>query len=239
MSGRWRGWLAAAAVIGGAGYTVGAQIAATWLGAAVTSAGAERRVSLTFDDGPDPDYTPRILDALARRDVRATFFLVGGRARALAGVARSIADAGHDVANHTESHVNLWLTPPRRTREEIVRAQRSIAEATGDRPVFFRPPWGKMNAAALRVCDEERLTPVLWNIRGEGFLWRPSAERMAREVVSRGEPGAIICLHDRGGFPDTPARVLQALPAIIDGLRDRGLDPVPLRDLLTSGIRFS
>lgn len=226
-------------MVSGVGYTIGAQAAAAWFGGAVKTAEGGDRVSLTFDDGPHPEHTPRFLDVLARHDVRATFFLVGRHAAACPDVARAIADAGHDVANHTESHVNLWTISPRRTREEILRAQASIARATGVRPVFFRPPWGKMNAAAFGVCADERLTPVLWSVRGEGFVWRPSAECMAAEVVRRSAPGAIICLHDRGGFPDTPARVLAALPAIIDGLRARRLSPVPLREALMKGVRLA
>lgn len=215
----------------GAAYTVGAQLLAR-LGFAVRRGPATYRVALTFDDGPHPVYTPRLLELLAAHRVRATFFLIGRHAEQHPEVVREIVRTGHDLGSHTYHHRHLWGLDPIRTRAEILRGHRAV-EAVAAHPVrFFRPPWGAMNLAALAICRAAGIVPVLWSVRAEGYFARPPAAAMAREVVRRSHPGAIVNLHDRGGFPDTPERVLQALPAMIAGLRARGLEPVPLRELL-------
>ncbi len=212
-------------------YTVGAQVL-TRFGGAVRRGPPVPHVALTFDDGPHPVYTPRILEVLAEHGVQAAFFLVGRHAERHPELVRRIAAEGHTLGSHTYGHRHLWRLSPWGTREEILRGHRAVEAASG-RPVrFFRPPWGTVNLASLVVCRMEGLCPVLWSVRGEGYRWKPSWEEMARAVVRSAHPGAIIGLHDRGGFPDTPERVLRALPRILAGLRARGLSPVALEALL-------
>ncbi|MCS7235502.1 MAG: polysaccharide deacetylase family protein [Armatimonadota bacterium] len=215
----------------GLGYTVGAQLAAR-AGAAVRSGPARPQVALTFDDGPHPEYTLRIVEVLAHHQVRATFFFVGRHALELPEVAREVVRAGHCVGTHTLSHPHLWTLGPGATWREVAAGVQAVQQATGIRPRYFRPPWGTFNLAALHACRVLGLVPVLWTVRGEGYRWKPSADEMVREVVRRAHPGAVVNLHDRGGFPDTPARVLAALPGILRGLRSRGLQPVSLDELL-------
>lgn len=225
-----RAWIGTGLVGAVAAYTLGAQLLVR-LGAAVRRGPYRRRVALTFDDGPHPVYTPRLLELLDVSGVCATFFLVGRHAEEHPEVVRAIA-ARHDLGSHTYSHPHLWRLSPQQTRREILGGHRTV-EAIAGRPVrFFRPPWGAMNLAALWICQAEGIVPVLWTVRGEGAVLRPSAEEMAQAVVRRSHPGAIVNLHDRGGFPDTPERVLRALPTIIAGLRARGLELVGLAELL-------
>lgn len=226
-------WIAGGAALSAVAYTIGAHAAARW-GAAVRSGPHVMRVALTFDDGPHPEFTPRFLDVLAEHGARGSFFLIGRHAEEEPEVARAIVESGHDVGSHTYSHRHLWSLGPAATRDEILRGRDSVVRVVGTDARYFRPPWGTFNAAALRVCRAEGLIPVLWTVRGEGYRWRPSVEEMVREVVRRPHPGAIIDLHDRGGFPDTPRRVLAALPGILSGLRARGLEPVTLSELLGS-----
>ncbi len=222
------GWVLLGA---GLGYTVGAQLAArAW--AAVRRGPGRPQVALTFDDGPHPEYTLRIVEVLARHQARATFFFVGRHALELPEVAREVARAGHCVGTHTFSHPHLWTLGPGATWREVAAGVDAVQQATGLRPRYFRPPWGTFNLAALHACRALALVPVLWTVRGEGYRWRPTADEMVREVVRRAHPGAVVNLHDRGGFPDTPARVLAALPGILRGLRSRGLQPVSLDELL-------
>jgi len=108
---------------------------------------AGRRVALTFDDGPDPEWTPRVLDLLGAAGVRATFFLIGARAAQAPAVVKRIAGDGHEVANHSWSHRNPWLCGPATTRAEVRRAHDTLADLTGVAPRHFRPPWGMVNAA--------------------------------------------------------------------------------------------
>ncbi len=228
------GWWAFAACGAVAGvYTIGAQILAR-AGVAVRRGSHAPRVALTFDDGPHPDYTLRILEVLARYGVQATFFFVGQNALQHPAVARAVASSGHEVGSHTLRHRHLWTLDPRSTWDEVISGHRAVEDVTGVRSVYFRPPWGAFNLPSLWACRRLALLPVLWSVRAEGWRWRPDPPRMVEEVVRRSHPGAIVNLHDRGGFPDTPERVLVALPKIVEGLRSRGLEPAPLQEVLGS-----
>jgi peptidoglycan/xylan/chitin deacetylase (PgdA/CDA1 family) len=192
-----------------------------------------RRIALTFDDGPDARWTPRVLEALGNTDVRGTFFLIGERAACAPAVVEAIARAGHEIGNHSWSHPNFWFTTPRRTREEIERGHAVVTELTGRAPRLFRPPWGIVNAAmfsAVRACGERC---VFWSIQPEGV--RPQAGAIqARHVIERAHPGAIVDLHDADGVPGAPERLAAALPPMIDGLRDAGYSFVTVSELLAA-----
>jgi peptidoglycan/xylan/chitin deacetylase (PgdA/CDA1 family) len=193
---------------------------------------AGRRVALTFDDGPDPEWTPRVLDILAERDVRGTFFLVGERAARAGAAVRAMRARGHEVASHGWSHRSLWLCGPRRTAVEIDRTQELLAELGGTAPRFFRPPWGMVNAAMFPLLRARGLRPVFWSIQPEGL--RPAeAAAQTSHVVRRAHPGAIVDLHDAEGTPGAPARLVAALPAMIDGLRAAGYELTTVGGLLT------
>jgi peptidoglycan/xylan/chitin deacetylase (PgdA/CDA1 family) len=192
---------------------------------------AGRRIALTFDDGPDPEWTPRVVEALAAHDVRATFFLVGERAVRAAAAVRAIIAAGHEIASHGWSHRSLWLCGPRRTAEEIDRAQDAIAGLSGAKPRFFRPPWGMVNAAMFPLLRARDLRPIFWSIQPEGL--RPaSADEQWTHVVSHAHAGAIVDLHDAEGTPGAPARLLAALPSMIGGLRGAGYELATVGELL-------
>jgi peptidoglycan-N-acetylglucosamine deacetylase len=228
---------AAVALAGAAAYTLGAYVATEGLGIGVVKRGPARpMVALTFDDGPDPEYTPRILDALASAGARATFFMVGRQINAAAPVARAVAEGGHELGNHTYGHRHLWTLSPAASIAEVDRGAAAIADATGVTPRYFRPPWGTFNWAAYARAAQIGEERVLWSVRPEGLIVAAAAPRMAAFVVRKAHPGAIINLHDRGGHPSTPKETSLALPGMIAGLRARGFEIVPLRVLL-SGLR--
>jgi peptidoglycan/xylan/chitin deacetylase (PgdA/CDA1 family) len=190
-----------------------------------------RRLALTFDDGPDPDFTPRVLDLLGREGVRGTFFLVGERAARAPGVVRAIAAAGHEIGNHTWSHTNLWTCGPRRTESEIRRSHETLADLSGRAPALFRPPWGAVNAAMFPALRRVGARCVFWSIQPEGR--RPiDARTQAARVVRRAHPGAIVDLHDAEGTPRAPERLLEALPPMLAGLRERGFRFSTVSELL-------
>jgi peptidoglycan/xylan/chitin deacetylase (PgdA/CDA1 family) len=225
---RWRPALVAAAAAW-AGYAWGAHLLVP-LAVRRGHPGA-RCIALTFDDGPDAAWTPRVLDLLGAADVRGTFFVVGERAARAPDVVRAIAGAGHDLGNHGWSHSSLWRAGPRRTAAEIGDTQALVGDLVGTAPRDFRPPWGMMNAAMFAVLHRHRMRCVLWSIQPEGL--RPvDAARQARRVVSRAHPGAIVDLHDAEGTRAAPERLCAALPRIIDGLRDAGYELVTLTELL-------
>jgi peptidoglycan/xylan/chitin deacetylase (PgdA/CDA1 family) len=204
---------------------------ATPLVCARRGARSGRRIALTFDDGPDPSWTPRVLAILAGRRVPASFFLVGARAARAPDTVRRIAGAGHDVLNHGWSHRNLWLCGPRRTQAEVGRAHEVLATLAGREPRYFRPPWGMVNAVLWRALGRYRERCVLWSIQPEGLRPCP-AEAQTRRVVRWAHPGAIVALHDAEGTPGAPARLCAALPLMIDGLRDAGYEFATVGELL-------
>jgi peptidoglycan-N-acetylglucosamine deacetylase len=193
-----------------------------------------RRIALTFDDGPDPAWTPRIADLLAARGVRATFFLVGQRADASPASVRAVVDAGHEIGSHGWSHRSLWLCGPRRTADEVLRAQERLADLSGVAPRLFRPPWGMVNAALFGVLRGAALRCVLWSIQPEGLRPR-TAFAQAEHVLARAHPGAIVDLHDAEGVAGAPERLAAALSPMIDGLRERGYALTTVTDLLENG----
>jgi peptidoglycan/xylan/chitin deacetylase (PgdA/CDA1 family) len=194
-------------------------------------ASAGRRIALTFDDGPDPEWTPRVLEILAAWKVPSTFFLVGARAARAPATVRAIAAHGHEIASHGWSHTSFWRCGPWKTMEEIDRAHSTLTELGGVAPRFFRPPWGMVNAAMFAVLRARRLRPVFWSIQPEGL--RPAAaEAQAAYVVRRAHPGAIVDLHDAEGTRGAPARLADALPAMIERLRGAGYDLTTVGELL-------
>lgn len=224
---------AVGAFIAAVGYTLGAHAAAEGLGIGVVKRGPARpMVALTFDDGPDPVHTPRILDVLASAGAQCTFFMVGRKVEAAPSVARAVAAAGHDLGNHTYRHRHLWTLPPAASAAEVDRGAAVIAAVTGVAPRYFRPPWGTFNWAAYVRAARIGETRVLWSVRPEGLVVAASSARMTTHVVRKAHPGAIVSLHDSPGHPSTPEETRAALPGMIARLRARGLEVVPLRVLL-------
>ena len=225
MIGRALG-LGAAAWIGWAWVPHLATPLCTWRGPRTA-----RRVALTFDDGPDPEWTPRVLDILAAHATRATFFVIGERAAKSPAVVKRIAAEGHELANHSWSHRNLWFCGLQATREQIARAHATIADLTGQAPRHFRPPWGMVNAAMFAAVRARGERTIFWTLQPEGQR-SVSANAQVAYVVRRARPGAIVDLHDGEGTPRAPERLVEALPRMIAGLKEDGYALTTVSDLL-------
>jgi peptidoglycan-N-acetylglucosamine deacetylase len=191
-------------------------------------------VALTFDDGPDPEFTPRVLEILRAKSVPATFFVVGRRVRSRPDLVAQIDAAGHLVGNHTDRHspwfhFQLW----RAIRHELAACSGAIRAAIGKDPVFFRSPQGFKNPALGDVAREMRLSVVGWQVRGFDSLER-DADKIVRRITSRVRPGGIVQMHDGSSLSDPKSRqaMLVALPRVIDEIRASGLAFVPLDTLL-------
>lgn len=223
------GWALAAGALAWTGYGWGAQLLIA--NALRRGPAGRRRVALTFDDGPDPEATPRLLRLLEVRRLRATFFLVGARAERHPGLVRELVAAGHEVGNHTWRHRNAWFLTPAETAREIERGSDILAALTGEAPRYLRPPWGIVNLVTLRTARRLGQRLVLWSIQPEGLRPRPPDEQV-RHVLARLHDGAILDLHDAEGVRGAPARLLTALPRLLDGLEARGYAPVSLGALL-------
>jgi len=178
-------------------------------GEALTAPERPGELALTFDDGPNATWTPRLLEILAEHGVKATFFLLGGRAAVQTQLVRRIVEAGHSIGNHSWSHPNLARAGAGRVREELERTTGTLEQLTG-RPVkFFRPPYGARRPVVFRIAREMGLMTVLWNAMTSDWK-EPSAEKIAGQLASRIERlqargrAANIVLHD-GGHRDPAA----------------------------------
>ncbi len=192
-----------------------------------------RALYLTFDDGPNPEATDRILDTLEAERVPAAFFMVGEHVRRFATAARRAAGSGHEIGNHTQHHVKLHIHGPSRVRAELQQAHDTIVTVTGQPPRVFRAPHGYRNpfvAAAARRLG--------YRVFGWTFgVWdsdRPPAAEIRRRVRARLRPGAIILLHDGDGSDPNGDRrpTAEALPGVIADARAAGYEFRALGELL-------
>lgn len=226
---RLRTALALGAAAGWIGWAWLPHLATPWL--VRRGSGDRNRLALTFDDGPDPAFTPQILDLLRVHRARATFFLVGERAMRAPDLVRRIAGEGHEVANHSWSHRSLWLCGRRATAAEVGRAHECLASLAGAEPRHFRPPWGMLNASLFAVLQRWRESCVLWSVQPESL--RPvDADALVGHVLTRAHAGAIVDLHDAEGTRGAPERLCAALPPMLAGLTAAGWELVTVGDLL-------
>jgi peptidoglycan-N-acetylglucosamine deacetylase len=177
-----------------------------------------RTVSLTFDDGPSPDWTPKILDLLRQHRVHATFCLLGDKAAEHPALARRIVTEGHRVCNHSRSHPDLARLPEYRVRQQVLTAQKQIRRATGRTPRTFRFPYGSSDRAAKRIVEGYGLRVLSWDVDPADWT-RPSPGVITSRVVRQTCPGSVVLMHDGGG---DRGHTVASLDATITQLRARG-----------------
>jgi peptidoglycan-N-acetylglucosamine deacetylase len=196
------------------------------------------KVAITFDDGPDPNFTPQMLDVLKKKNAKATFFLIGIPSENDPGLVKRIYNEGHEIGNHTLTHPNISEVSPWRFETEINVTERLFAAKLGVKPLFFRPPY-----SIDQEPDTADEVKPLEAVQDMGFItvgdkidpndWemnpRPTAEQIAQSVFDQLGKGSIILLHDGGG---DRSQTVKALPTIIDGVRARGYEVVPVSELI-------
>jgi peptidoglycan/xylan/chitin deacetylase (PgdA/CDA1 family) len=178
--------------------------------------GRGRTMMLTFDDGPDPRYTPSILDTLAEYDVRATFFVCGEMADYSKDLLSRMADEGHVVGNHTWSHPLLTKLTRRRIRTEMERTCEVVEKAYGEAPRWFRAPYGAWNRAAFQLGAELGMEPLAWTV--DTLDWTtPGTATIVDRVEDGAAPGVVVLSHDAGGNRSQTVRALRSyLPQLLD-----------------------
>ena len=198
-------------------------------------AGGEHQVAITFDDGPDPKWTPQVLDILKAANVKAAFFIVGVNAEHYPGLVRRIVEEGHEIGNHTYYHPNLALCWPEHVRLELNATQLLIETITGRATTLFRPPYAADTSpsqlselAPLQIAEDLGYVAVLENIDPQDWA-KPGADIILQRVKQQRRDGSIILLHDAGG---DRSQTIEALPRILDYLRTRGDNVVSLSTLL-------
>lgn len=195
----------------------------------------QKVVALTLDDGPDPKYTPRVLDLARRRHVKFTFFLVGREIDDHADLAKREAAEGHAIGNHTWDHPNLTYDDERQNLAEIERCEDEIQRICGVRTHLLRPPKGLWDGDTFVAAEALGYRMILWSLTLEHHS-APTPEAMAKRVLDRVTPGMIILAHD--GEPChrvNREKTVQALPLLVDGLLKRGYRLVTIPELLKIG----
>ncbi|ADV14885.1 putative xylanase/chitin deacetylase [Mesorhizobium australicum WSM2073] len=190
----------------------------------------ERSVYLTFDDGPDPVWTPEVLDVLAQHRTPATFFLIGDAAVDRPELVRRIIADGHEVANHTMTHRDLSRCEPGEVEREIVEANSAIRMACPQAAVrYFRAPYGSWTKEALKASASTGLAPLHWSVDPRDWA-RPGADLIVDAVLAGVRPGAIVLLHDgcECSRSDPRDQTVVALSRLIPALHDRGFTVRPL-----------
>lgn len=205
--------------------------AATWLPGlrrtcfpGLAGAGRPDHVALTFDDGPDPDTTPWFLEALDACAVRATFFVLGESVRRYPGLARRIAERGHELAVHGWVHDRPWAPGPRRDIRDLARAAEAVYDASGQIPQWYRPPYGILTGGRLAAAARCGLRPVLWSAWGRDWTADATPASVLATVRRDLRGGGTVLLHDtdRTAAPGCWRSALGALPALVNSCQEAG-----------------
>jgi peptidoglycan-N-acetylglucosamine deacetylase len=236
MTWRWGAAGVAAAAVAHAGASVSVLGAISGrgpstLGPVRLRASRSDAVGLTFDDGPSPDTTPRVLALLDRLGVHATFFVLGSAVREHPGLIADILARGHEVASHGTEHRHHLVHSPRWIEADVARSV-AVLGSVGVTPRFFRPPYGQVATASLTAAARHGMATVLWSGWGREWADRDPANVAAR-ALRRFRAGSIVLLHDSDELcgPGSVATVEAALPTVLDAVSRRGLVAVTLSEL--------
>ncbi len=185
------------------------------------------QIALTFDDGPTPGVTDLILDELKRRNLKATFFLIGERVAAAPELAYRVFAEGHEVGNHTFTHPNVTKLADAQVEAEIEKTQEVMAQILNHRPTWFRPPFGALRQNQAAMVTQRGMRIVLWNVDPSDWS-QPGEDKITSTILNKTKSGSIILCHDK--YPQTAL----ALPPILDGFAQTGFSAVTLSTLLAS-----
>ena len=195
-------------------------------------------VAMTFDDGPDPNYTPHVVQLLDRFDAKATFFSIGVNAVAHRDLLATQMKAGHSIGNHTLDHPDLEGLGPKEVKAQIDGGEQKLLEAGAPDPDFFRPPRGHTDDVVGIVADSDEYVTVFWTVCVEHFVLHRPLDQAVADMLAWVDAGSIILAHDGGTIasPDRPdvidrSKTMEALPLVFEGLRKKGLHIVDIPTL--------
>jgi peptidoglycan/xylan/chitin deacetylase (PgdA/CDA1 family) len=205
-----------------------------WYGSTFTGlARGSKQLALTYDDGPNDPHTLRLLEVLAKHNVKATFFLIGRYVRQRTDIVRELAAAGHTPGNHTSTHALLTLKSQAEIRRQLSDCRAALSDAIGEHSNLFRPPFGGRRPAVLRIARQLHLEPIMWSVTG--YDWdAPPAEIIERKVTKQIRGGDVILLHDgdhRQMGADRSQTVL-ATDRLIDRYKTQGYEFVTIPEMM-------
>ncbi|ADL53753.1 polysaccharide deacetylase family protein [Clostridium cellulovorans] len=187
-------------------------------------------VALTFDDGPDPRYTPELLNVLRKNNVKCTFFVLAENALKYPELIKSIKDDGHYIGLHSLRHINAIVESPKKTRNTFLKSI-SIMEKLGVKITLFRPPWGMVNLSTMFYTRTNHFKPILWSTHSYDWIGWNTVENIKSLLLKRIRPGDIVLLHDGRGKNNAPKRTIAALETVIPKLKKEGYEFVLVKDL--------
>lgn len=216
-------------------YTVIPNFLSRGLGLSIFKRGVDpSKIAFTFDDGPDPIYTPILLDLLKKNEVKATFFVVGSKADKLPELILRMHQEGHLIGIHNYVHHSNWLMSSWKVRKGLEDTARIIENITGVSPVYYRPPWGLLNLFDLFQRSNYKI--VLWSVMAEDWRTSGGSEKIKNRLLSNIKGGDIILLHDCGDTPgaesDAPRNTINALKDVLKQVKAKGLTCVRINELL-------
>ena len=180
---------------------------------------------MTFDDGPDETYTPRILEILEKNQVRATFFIIGSKAEKQENLVRIIVSKGHVIGNHSYTHAFFFdFFGRKKMEQDLLKAEGIIMRATGKRPLLFRPPYGVTNPVLAKVVKRLRYNVIGWSVRSFDTTTK-IPEKVAQRIIKRLHPGAVVLMHD------TLDVTAKSLEKVILKIKEEGYRFVSLEEL--------
>jgi peptidoglycan-N-acetylglucosamine deacetylase len=196
----------------------------------------DKQIAFTFDDGPDPRYTPELLELLKQNNMKGTFFVLGSKAEKYPELIRRIYDEGHQIGIHNYTHKTNWfMTPGKVKREQVERTASIVEQIIGERPIYYRPPWGILNIGDV-ISLRKNYRIILWSVMPRDWNEKVGAEKLRRRLIKNIKPGSIILLHDSGDTlgadEGAPRKMLEGLAGAIENLKSRGYTSVRVDHLM-------
>ena len=192
----------------------------------------EKIIALTFDDGPDEVFTPQVLDILKKNDVKATFFLVGENLKQNKEIVKRQFEEGHEIGNHTYTHINVAKSGYDKVYEEITKTQEEIKEITGVEPKLFRPPYRAMSRNMCDIIKNKNMNIILWSNLDPRDWSNPGVYSIVNTIESKVGNGNIILLHDYNNLRNSKSQTIQALESVIPYLKEQGYKFVTISELI-------
>lgn len=191
-------------------------------------------IALTFDDGPNPEYTTQLLELLKKYEIKATFFVVGSKVERNKEMVKRMHQEGHTIGIHHYNHISSWILTPFQLRKQLMLTEKAIHECTNGEVVFYRPPWGHFNLFTLLVSKKYHI--IMWsNIFGDWKVER-SKHTLLHQLQTTTVPGSILLLHDNGetlgADQEAPKYMMENLEVFIKESREKGIQFVTLKDQL-------
>lgn len=191
------------------------------------------KIAFTFDDGPNPIYTPQLLDLLKLYNIKATFFVVGSKAEKYPELIERMHAEGHLIGLHNYIHKSNWIMFPWTIRRHLMKSASIIERITGQRPIYYRPPWGLMNLFDFFLLKQFKM--ILWSVMAEDWRSKGGSEKIKNRLLESIKSGDVILLHDCGNTfgadENAPINTINALKDVFKEISNRGIASVRIDEL--------